>query len=171
MKRNTNVVTFGGEPVTLLGKIVKTGSHAKNFIAVGQDLKPVKLSDFQGKIRIISSVPSVDTSICAEQTRRFNKEASKLGNVQILSISCDLPTALKRFCAVEGIDNIIVVSDHRETDFGIKYGFLIEELRQLARGIVIIDQNDTVKYVEIVKEIDLQPDYERAFSVAQKLVG
>jgi thioredoxin-dependent peroxiredoxin len=153
MKRNTNVVTFGGEPVTLLGKIVKTGSHAKNFIAVGQDLKPVKLSDFQGKVRIISSVPSVDTSICAEQIRRFNKEASKLGNVQILSISCDLPTALKRFCAAEGIDNIIVVSDHRETDFGIKYGFLIEELRQLARGIVIIDQNDTVKYVEIVKEI------------------
>jgi thioredoxin-dependent peroxiredoxin len=171
MKRNTNVVTFGGEPVTLLGKIVKTGSHAKNFIAVGQDLKPVKLSDFQGKVRIISSVPSVDTNLCAEQTRRFNKEASTLGNVQILSISCDLPTALKRFCAAEGIDNILVVSDHRETDFGIKYGFLIEELRQLARGIVVIDQNDTVKYVEIVKEIGMQPDYEKAFSVVQKLAG
>jgi thioredoxin-dependent peroxiredoxin len=169
MKRNTNVVTFGGSPVTLLGKMVKAGNHAKNFIAVGQDLKPVKLSDFQGKVRIISSVASVDTSVCAEQTRRFNEEASKLENIQIITISTDLPTALKRYCAAEGIDKIIVVSDHRETDFGIKYGFLIEELRQLARGIVIIDQYDIVKYVEVVKEIGDQPDYERALAVAKKL--
>jgi thioredoxin-dependent peroxiredoxin len=169
MKRNTNVVTFGGNPVTLLGKMVKAGNHAKNFIAVGQDLKPVKLSDFQGKVRIISSVASVDTSVCAEQTRRFNEEASKLKNIQIINISTDLPTALKRYCAAEGIDNLIVVSDHRETDFGIKYGFLIEELRQLARGIVIIDQYDMVKYVEVVGEIGDQPDYERALSVAKKL--
>ena len=171
MKRNSNVVTMGGNPLTLLGKIIKNGSHAKNFIAVGQDLKPVKLSDFQGKVRIISSVPSVDTDVCAEQTRRFNLEASKLSDVQIITISCDLPAALKRFCAAEGIDKIVAVSDHKETDFGIKYGFLIEEHRILARGVVIIDQYDMVRYVEIVKEIADQPNYEKALSVAKKLAS
>ncbi|MFN3555699.1 MAG: thiol peroxidase [Bacteroidales bacterium] len=171
MKRNSNIVTFGGQPVTLLGKIIKTGSHAKNFMATGQDLKPVKLSDFQGKVRIISSVPSVDTDVCAQQTRRFNLEASKLSNVQIITISCDLPSALKRFCAAEGIDKIITVSDHKETDFGIKYGFLIEEYRMLARGVVIIDQYDMVKYVEIVREIADQPDYDKALALAKKLTS
>lgn len=171
MKRNSNVVTMDGNPVTLLGKIIKTGSHAKNFIATGQDLKPVKLSDFQGKVRIISSVPSVDTDICAEQTRRFNLEATKLSDVQVITISCDLPSALKRFCATEGIHKIAVISDHKETDFGIKYGFLIEEHRILARGVVIIDQYDMVKYVEIVNEIADQPDYEKALSVAKKLLS
>lgn len=171
MKRNSNVVTMDGNPVTLLGKIIKTGSHAKNFIATGKDYKPFKLSDFQGKVRIISSVPSIDTDVCAEQTRRFNLEASKLSEVQIITISCDLPSALKRFCATEGIDKIAVVSDHKETDFGIKYGFLIEEHRILARGVIIIDQYDMVKYVEIVNEIADQPDYEKALSVAKKLLS
>ncbi len=171
MKRNSNVVTIGGNPVTLLGKIIKSGSHAKNFIATGQDFKPVMLSDFKGKVKIISSVPSLDTDVCAQQTRRFNIEASKLNDVQIITISSDFPTALKRFCAAEGIDKIAVISDHKEMDFGIKYGFLIEEHRQLARGIVIIDQYDMVKYVEIVKEIADQPDYDKAISVAKKLAS
>ncbi len=171
MKRNSNVVTLGGKPLTLLGKIIKTGSHAKNFIAIGIDMNPVKLSDYQGKVRVISSVTSVDTDICAQQTRRFNLEATKLNNVQIITISCDLPTALKRFCAAEGIDKVITVSDHRETDFGIKYGFLIEELRQLARGVIIIDQYDMVRYVEIVKEIGDQPDYDKALAYAKKLTS
>jgi thioredoxin-dependent peroxiredoxin len=170
MKRNSNIVTAGGKPVTLMGKLIKPGSHAKNFTAVGVDMKPVKLSDFQGKVRIISSVPSVDTDVCAQQTRRFNLEASKLGDVQIITISVDLPTALKRFCAAEGIDKVITVSDHKETDFGIKYGFLIEEFRQLARGIIIIDQYDMVKYVEVVKETGELPDFDTAIAQAKKLL-
>jgi len=170
MKRNSNVVTFGGNPVTLMGKLIKTGSHAKNFVASGADMKPVKLSDFEGKVRIISSVPSVDTDICAEQTRRFNLEASKLTDVQIITISCDLPFALKRFCAAEGIDKIVTVSDHKETDFGVKYGFLIEEFRLLARGIIIIDQYDMVRYVEIVKEIADHPDYDAALNFVKTLL-
>jgi thioredoxin-dependent peroxiredoxin len=170
MKRNSNIVTLGGKPVTLMGKLIKPGSHAKNFTAIGPDFKPVKLSDFQGKVRIISSVPSVDTDVCAEQTRRFNLEASKLGEVQVITISVDLPMALKRFCAAEGIDKIITVSDHKETDFGIKYGFLIEELRQLARGIIIVDKYDMVRYVEVVKEIDEFPDFDAAITQAKKLL-
>ncbi len=169
MKRNSNVVTFGGNPVTLMGKLIKTGSHAKNFVASGSDMKPVKLSDFGGKVRIISSVPSVDTDVCAEQTRRFNLEASKLNNVQIITISCDLPFALKRFCAAEGIDKIVTVSDHKQTDFGVKYGFLIEEFRLLARGIVIIDQYDMVRYVEVVKEIADHPNYDAALDFVKTL--
>lgn len=170
MKRNSNIVTVGGNPVTLMGKMIKTGSHAKNFIAVGMDMKPVKLSDYQGKVRIISSMPSVDTDVCAAQARRFNLEASKLENVQIIAISCDLPFALRRFCAAEGIDKIVTVSDHKETDFGIKYGFLIEESRTLARGVIVIDQFDMVRYVEVVKEIGNEPDYDAALEYVKKLV-
>ncbi len=170
MKRNSNAITLGGNPVTLMGKLIKTGNHAKNFVATDGDMKPVKLSDFQGKIRIISSVPSVDTSVCAEQTRRFNKEASALPNVQIITISVDLPFALKRFCGAEGINNLVTLSDHKETDFGVKYGLLIEEHRLLARSIVIIDQYDIVRYVELVKEIAEHPDYDAALAFAKKLV-
>ncbi len=170
MKRNSNIVTSGGKPVTLMGKLIKQGSHAKNFTAVGIDMQPVKLSDYQGKIRIISSVSSVDTDVCAEQTRRFNLEAAKLDNVQIINISCDLPFALKRFCAAEGIDKVTAVSDHKETDFGVKYGLLVEETRLLARAIIIIDQYDMVRYVEVVKEINDQPDYDTAIAQAKKLL-
>lgn len=170
MKRNSNVVTLGGKPVTLMGKMIKNGSHAKNFVATGIDMQPVKLSDYQGKVKIISSMGSVDTDICAEQTRRFNLEASKLGNVQIIAISCDLPFALKRFCAAEGIDKVTAVSDHKETDFGIKYGLLVEEFRLLARSVIIIDQYDMVRYVEVVPEIDNQPDYDAALEFVKKLL-
>jgi thioredoxin-dependent peroxiredoxin len=170
MKRNTNVVTFGGQPVTLLGKIIKIGSHAKNFQAVDQNMNTIKLSDSQGKVRIITSFTSVDTDVCADQIRRFNLEAIKLTGVQIIAISCDLPFALKRFCANEAVSKIAIVSDHRETEFGIKYGFLIEETRTLARGLVIIDQYDMVRYVEIVKEVNDHPDYDKALSMIKKLI-
>ncbi len=169
MKRNTNLVTFGGNPVTLLGKIPKVGSNAKNFICIDKDLKIVKLSDYQGKVRIISSVPSIDTGVCSEQIRRFNKEASKLKNTQVIGVSNDLPFALKRFCEAEGIENVVAFSDHKDIDFGVKYGLLIEDLRLLARAIVIIDKHDVVRYVEIVKEIGEHPDYEKALKIAKEL--
>jgi len=170
MKRNNSLVTLGGKPVTLLGKQVKVNMPAKNFTAVKSDMGVVQLSDFAGKVRIISSATSIDTDVCAAQTRRFNLEAAKLDNVQVIAISCDLPFALKRYCAAEGIDRILTVSDHRDTDFGIKYGFLIEEFRLLARGIVVVDQTDTVKYVEIVKEVGDHPDYDKALAIARSLL-
>lgn len=170
MKRNTNLVTLGGKPLTLKGKLIKPGLTAKNFTAVKADLQLMRLSDYAGKVRIISSIPSIDTDLCAEQTKRFNLEASKIDAIQVITISCDLPFALKRFCAAEGIDNILTVSDHRDTEFGIKYGFLIEEFRQLARGIIIIDQTDLVRYVELVRELSDHPNYDKALSVAKELV-
>ena len=111
---------------------------------------------------MISVVPSVDTGVCELQTIRFNEEANKIENVVILTISCDLPFALGKFCAAKGIDKAITVSDHRELDFGLKYGFVVEELRLLTRGIVVVDKEGIVKYVEYVPEVAEHPNYEKA---------
>lgn len=170
MKRNLNMVSMGGRPLTLMGKLARPGIIAKNFTAVDNNLETVRLYDYQGRVRIISSVPSLDTDLCAAQTRRFNLEASQLPDVRLISISCDLPFALKRFCSKEGIGKLITLSDHKDTDFGIKYGFLIEELRLLARGIVVVDQKDMIRYVEVVNDISDHPDYERALEAVKKLL-
>jgi thiol peroxidase len=170
MKKNSGIVTFLGNPLTLLGEMITVGTKAPNFTAIGEGLKPVSLSDFAGKVVLISSVPSVDTGVCAAQTRRFNVEAANLGNVVILTISNDLPFALGRFCAAEGIDKVVTLSDHKDTDFGLKYGFLLEELRLLNRGIIVIDKNGIVQYVEYVKENTNHPDYDAALEAAKKLV-
>ena len=162
-------VTFGGNPVTLIGKEIKIGDKAPDFTVINNDLKPVKLSDYNGKVRIISVFPSVDTPVCAAQNRNFNKRASEMENVVILSVSNDLPFAQKRFCGAEGIDKVITLSDHKDVDFGMKYGFLIEELRLLARGCVVIDSNEIVRYVEFVGEIAEEPDYEKALDIVKKL--
>jgi len=170
MNRNEGVTTFKGNPLTLLGNMVKVGDKAKDFTVLANDLSPVKLSDFNGKIRILSLAPSIDTPVCADQTRKFNVEAAKLTDVVVLAISMDLPFALGRFCAAEGIDAVKTLSDHKDAEFGLNYGFLIEELRLLNRGIVVIDQNGMVKYVEYVKENTTHPDYDKALEVAKSLV-
>ncbi|MCG8572695.1 MAG: thiol peroxidase [Spirochaetes bacterium] len=170
MEKRNNVVTLEGNPITLLGKEVKVGEQAQDFTVINNEVTPVKLSDYAGKVRILSIVPSVDTGVCAAQTRRFNEEAATLANVVILTISADLPFALGRFCAAEGIDKVVTLSDHKDVDFGTKYGFLIEELRILARGIVIVDQNNTIRYVEYVNEVTTHPDYDKALEEAKKLV-
>lgn len=171
MEKNAQKVTFGGNPVTLLGEAAKPGNQAPEFTVVNADMQAVKLSDFDGKIKVLSIAPSIDTPVCANQTRTFNKEATKLNDkVTVISISVDLPFALKRFCAAEGIENVETLSDHKEVDFGKKYGFLIEEFRLLARGIVIIDESNEIKYVEYVPEIGEEPNYEKALEEVRKLV-
>lgn len=169
MKRNEGVTTFKGNPLTLLGDMVQKGDNAKDFTVVANDLSEVKLSDYDGKIRILSLAPSVDTPVCADQTRRFNLEAAKLQNAVVMAISMDLPFALGRFCAAEGIDAVKTLSDHRNADFGVKYGFLVDGLRILNRGIVVIDKNGTIQHVEYVKENVEHPDYDKALEVAKSL--
>jgi thiol peroxidase len=169
MKETTGKVTFKGNPVTLVGNEIKVGDKAPDFVVLGADLNSVKLSDFEGKIKVIAVYPSIDTGVCQAQNRRFNAEASNLGDAVILSVSCDLPFAQKRFCAAEGLDKVITLSDHREVDFGVKYGFLIKELRLLARGTVVVDQKGFVKYVEYVPEIATEPDYDAALKVIHEL--
>ncbi len=166
MKKNTGVTTFMGGPLTLLGDMVSVGEKAKDFTVLGNDLKPVSLSDYAGKTVILSLAPSIDTGVCAAQTRKFNVEAAKLEDIAILAISMDLPFALGRFCGAEGIDKVVTLSDHKDADFGIKYGFLIEELRLLNRGIVIIDKEGIIRYVEYVKENTDHPDYDKALEAA-----
>lgn len=168
---NSRTVTMHGNPLTLGGIEIKVGEEARNFKALKQDLTTLDFyNDTKNKIKVISVVPSVDTSVCALQTQRFNKEATELSEkVEIITISVDLPFALGRFCAAEGIKNIQVVSDHKDLDFGKNYGFVIEELRLLSRGIVIVDKENKVQYVEYVSELSTHPDYEKALSEIKKL--
>lgn len=171
MNKNNNKIAFAGNPMTLVGSEIKTGTTADNFTALDQGLAPVQLSDFDGKVKILSIFPSIDTGVCSAQTHRFNKEAASLNeNIQIITLSNDLPFALGRFCGAEGITNLVTLSDHKELDFGLKYGFVVEELRLLARGIVVIDKDNTVKYVEYVAEMTNEPNYEAALEVAKELV-
>lgn len=169
MEKREKAVTFQGNPLTLLGTEIKVGNKAPNFTALGNDLAPVSLSDFSGKIRIISAVPSLDTPVCDAQTRRFNQEAAALKDVVILTLSCDLPFAQARFCGAAGIDAVKTLSDHKDLDFGVKYGLAIEELRLLTRAVIVVDKDDTVKYVQIVPEVTNEPDYAAALACVKSL--
>ncbi|QZE15735.1 thiol peroxidase [Halosquirtibacter laminarini] len=165
MNKNNELVTFAGNPVTLVGTQVKVGDTAPDFTVLRNDLTPAKLSDFKGKKVVIAVYPSIDTGVCQAQNRKFNEEATKLDNTVILSISCDLPFAQGRFCATEGLNNIVTLSDHKDVDFGTKYGFLVDELRLLARGTVVINEEGVITFVEYVPEITNEPNYAAALEV------
>ena len=168
IKERTGVVTFGDMPVSLIGETVNVGDIAPEFTLVDNAMKSVSLSDFRGNTVILSIFPSIDTGVCAAQTRRFNKEASKLSEkIVILAISKDLPFALGRFCAAEGIDRVITLSDYMYDEFGYDYGFLIKENRLLARGVVVINPDEKVVYVEYVANVTSEPDYKKALKAAK----
>lgn len=161
-------ITFKGNPVTILGNEVKVGDKAPNFSVLANDLSPVTLEDSKGNIRLISVVPSIDTGVCDAQTRRFNEEAAKLDNVEILTVSVDLPFAQKRWCGANGIDKVQTLSDHRDLSFGEAFGVIIQELRLLARAVFVVDSTDTVTYVEYVSEATNHPNYEAAVEAAKQ---
>ncbi|KZZ85660.1 thiol peroxidase [Bacillus sp. SJS] len=160
-------ITFKGNPVTLPNKEVKKGDKAPDFRVLANDLSEVKLEDSKGKIRIVSVVPSIDTGVCDAQTRKFNEEAAKLENVTVLTISNDLPFAQKRWCAANGLENVVTLSDHRDLSFGEAYGVAIKELRLLARSVFVIDSNNEVVHAEYVSEATNHPDYEAAIEAAK----
>lgn len=161
--------TFFGNEITLLGKKLKVGDLAPDFTCLAADLSPVSLKDFDGKVKLISVVPSIDTGVCELQTIRFNKEAGDLKDTVVFTVSCDLPFALGRFCAAKGIENAKVVSDHKDLSFGLGYGYVIEEFRLLNRGIVVLDKDNKVAFIEYVAENTDHPNYEAALEVAKKL--
>ena len=163
------VVKFKGNPLTLLGPEIKVGSKAPDFQVLAQDLSPLTLVSAKGKTLLISVVPSLDTPVCDAQTRRFNQEAATLPNVDILTVSMDLPFAQKRWCGAAGIDRVNVVSDHKEAAFGKAYGVLIKELRLLSRSIFIVDGAGTVRYVEYVPEVTAHPNYDAALAAVRQL--
>lgn len=163
-----NQVTFKGNPVTLIGPKLTVGDKAPDFTVLTNDLQERSLSDYAGKVKLISVVPSLDTGICSEQTKRFNEEADKFANVHILTISMDLPFAQSRWCAAEGVHKLDTLSDHRDADFGQKYGTLIKELRLLARAIFVVDASDRISYVEYVPEVSSHPNYEHVLQHLQE---
>lgn len=163
-------ITFKNGPVTLIGNEVKIGDQAPNFTVLANDLSPVTLKDSEGKVRLISVVPSLDTGVCDTQTRKFNEAAAELGdNVVIYTVSMDLPFAQKRWCGAAGIEAVQTVSDHRDASFGEAYGVLIQELRLLARAVFVVDTNDKVTYVEYVSEATNHPNYEAAIEAVKAL--
>lgn len=161
-------VTFLGNPLTAIGSELKVADKAPGFSVLSNDLKPVTLADSAGKVRLLSVVPSLDTPVCDMQTRRFNQEAASLGdNVVILTVSMDLPFAQKRWCGAAGVDRLQTLSDHRDASFGLAYGTLIKELRLLSRAIFVVDANDTIRYIEYVKEISSHPNYDAALGATK----
>ncbi len=171
MNERTGIITFKGNPFTLLGPELKIGDKAPDFAVVDNSLAPVTLASSAGKIRIISAVPSLDTPVCDTETRRFNQEAAELpANVTVLTISLDLPFAQKRWCGAAGIDRVTTLSDYRERSFGTAYGVLIKELMLLSRSIFVIDANDTIRYIQHVPEVTSEPDYGAVLQAAKGLL-
>lgn len=154
-------VTLHGNPLKLSGHEVKPGQAAPDFLAVKGDLTEYRFSAECGKkVTIISAVPSLDTPVCDVETRRFNQEAVALGNdVQVVTVSMDLPFAQVRWCGAAGVDRVAVVSDHRRASFGAAYGVLIENLRLLARAVFVVDRQGIVRLAQIAPEIAREPDY------------
>jgi thiol peroxidase len=163
----SGATTMRGNPMTLVGPELKTGDRAPNFNVVDTAMAPVTLEKTGSKVRIISVVPSLDTPVCDAQTKRFNEEAAKLPNVDILTVSMDLPFAQKRWCGAFGIDKVKLLSDHREGSFGTNYGTLIKDLRIESRAIFVLDQNNVIRHVEYVKEVADHPNYDAALNAAK----
>jgi thiol peroxidase len=165
-------VTMRGNPLTLLGPELKAGDDAPDFQVIDTKLQDVSLADTRGKTRIFSVIPSLDTPVCDQQTRRFNEEAAALGDdVAIYTISADLPFAAGRWCGAAGVDRVQCLSDHRALSFGDAYGTHVNELRLDARAIFVVDPSDKLVHVEYVGEIADHPDYDAALEAARKTAG
>ncbi len=171
MGERPGLVTIKGNPLTLVGNEVQLGQEAPDFTVLDNDLEAVDFSSFRGKVCIISTVPSLDTPVCDTQTRRFNEEAAKLGeDVVILTVSMDLPFAQKRWCGAAGVDKVHTLSDHRDASFGKAYGMLLMELRLLARGVFVIDREGKIRYIQLVREVTNEPDYQAVLDAVKGLV-
>lgn len=171
METRSGIITFMGNPLTLVGSELKPGTKAPDFTLIDNDLNPVSLKDFLGKVVVVSAVPSLDTPICDMETRRFNQEATNLGeDVRILTVSMDLPFAQKRWCGTTGVDRVQTLSDHKEAAFGESYGVLIQELRLLARCVFVIDKQGVIAGVHLVNELSHEPDYDSILEIIKKIM-
>lgn len=160
-------VKFANQVLELSGDIVRVGEKAPNFTAIQNDLSSISLYDFKG-IKLISSVPSLDTGICDAQTKRFNENLHK-NDVNVITISNDLPFAQKRWCLNAGLENIITVSDYLNHDFGNKYGTLIKDLNLLTRAIFVVDNDNHIVYTEYLEEVSTHPNYKKVYDIIKKI--
>jgi len=163
--------TMRGNPLTLVGPELQPGDAAPQATVVGQDLSAVPVGGSAGQAQVLLSVPSVDTPVCSLETRRFNQEAEQLPGIAVRVISVDLPFAQKRWCGAEDVTKVQVLSDHRETEFGEKYGTLIKGLRLLSRAAFVVDKNGKVTYAEYVPEVAQEPNYDAILAAARAAAG
>lgn len=165
------IITFAGNPVALIGEEIKVGDKVPAFELTNPDLTPLTDKDLKGKVVIYSIVPSIDTGVCSIQTKTFNERATELSeDVVVLTVSEDLPFAQGRFCSVEGIERAKIASDYKKNEFGKSFGFLMDGLFLLARGIVVADKEGTVKYVEYVPEVTHEVNFDKAIEAAKALI-
>ena len=171
MEAQNRSISWRGTPFNLSGNEIKVGDPAPDCELVANDLSLVRLSSYQGKIRIISALPSLDTPTCDMETRKFNDMAANLhADTVIMTVSMDLPFAQKRWCGAAGVDKVITLSDHLKGEFGIAYGVMIEQRRLLARAVFLVDRNGVVRHAELVGELANEPDYDTIFKKLTELV-
>jgi thiol peroxidase len=171
MMERKGLVTFGGNPVTLVGNELKVGDDAPDVEVVDNDLNPVRLSTFKGKVAVVAAVASLDTGTCDVETRRFNQEIGKLGgDVAGITVSMDLPFAQKRWCGAAGVETVKTFSDHRTAAFGEAWGVLMKELRLLARAVFVVDREGDIRYIELLSEVGDEPDYDAALGAVKELL-
>ncbi len=164
------LLELGGVGVTIIGPDVEIGQDAPEFTVVDQDWNEVSaLQATEGKVRILAAVPSLSTGVCDRETRRFNEEAAKLGeDIRILTISHDLPWTQKNWCGAAGVEQVWVLSDHKDADFGEKYGTLVKERRILRRAVFVVDKAGKVRYADYMAALGDEPDYDAVIEAARE---
>ena len=170
VEERSGAVTLRGNPFTLLGRELQPGDPAPDFALVGPGMSEVTLKDSAGKVRLISCIPSLDTPVCSTETRRWEQQRGELGDVEMLTVSMDLPFTHRRWGSENNIEHK-TASAHKIEKFGIDYGVLIKELRILNRAVFVVDKDDKVRYVEYVKELSAEPDYARAIEAVRQAAG
>ncbi len=168
MTERSGAITFKGNPLTLVGSALRAGSEAPHFTLTANDLSDLKCDAYHGKVLVISVVPSLDTPVCATQTRTFNQKATQLSqDVVVLTVSMDLPFAQKRFCGAEGIERVVTASDYKHRSFGPAFGVVIKELGLLTRAVFVIDRKGKVVHAEYVGEVTSEPNYDAALAAVK----
>lgn len=171
MEERTGIATFQGNPLTLLGPELKVGDKTPDFRVVDNGLSPVTLADFNGKIKLLCTVPTLDASVCDVQTRRLNEEAAAFPDkVVVLTVSMDLPFAQGRWSGAAGVDRVTTLSDYQERSMAADYGVLISELKLMARAVFVVDEADTIRYIQLVKELSDHIDYNAALGAVTVLL-
>lgn len=163
-------VNMGGNPHPVVGEALQVGSTAPDFKLIDNALGTKTLADFGSKVKLISVVPSLDTGVCDQQTRRFNEEIAKIPGAVVLTVSVDLPFAQSRWCGNAGLKDAITLSDHRDVSFGKDYGVLISDLRLLSRAVFILNEVNEITYIEYLDEVTNHPDYDAALDALRSLV-
>lgn len=163
------MTTFLGKPVTLVGQQLQIGETVPDFTLTTTDLAQKSLSDFAGKKKIISVIPSIDTGICSTQTRTFNKELSDMEDTVVITVSADLPFAQARWCGVEGLEHAVMMSDYYDNTFGKTYGLLMQEWHLLARAVLVLDENNKLVYAEYLENVNSEPNYQAAIEAVKAL--